>query len=215
MNWTIPNILTALRLIAAPAVVIATLAFQDPLSYWIALIIFVVAGLTDFVDGYLARLWKQETAFGKMMDPIADKTIVIMTLIALLVPFKFSALIMIPTLVIIFREILVSGLREFLGNKSNLLSVTRLAKWKTSFQIIAICSLYIALLLNFYQMSSNDNVTGIQLSMILEKTPRNHSSILLIASICLLWIATILTFLSGYEYLLKAIKFISEKNKND
>ena len=166
MNWTIPNILTALRLIAAPAVVIATLAFQDPLSYWIALIIFVVAGLTDFVDGYLARLWKQETAFGKMMDPIADKTIVIMTLIALLVPFNFSALIMIPTLVIIFREILVSGLREFLGNKSNLLSVTRLAKWKTSFQIIAICSLYIALLLNFYQISSNGNVTGIQLSMI-------------------------------------------------
>ena len=215
MNWTIPNILTALRLIAAPAVVIATLAFQDPLSYWIALIIFEVAGLTDFVDGYLARLWKQETAFGKMMDPIADKTIVIMTLIALLEPFNFSALILIPTLVIVFREILVSGLREFLGNKSNLLSVTRLAKWKTSFQIIAICSLYIALLLNFYQMSSNDNVTGIQLSMILEKTPRNHSSLLLIASIFLLWIATILTFLSGYEYLLKAIKFISEKNKND
>ena len=215
MNWTIPNILTALRLIAAPAVVIATLAFQEPLSYWIALLIFVVAGLTDFVDGYLARLWKQETAFGKMMDPIADKTIVIMTLIALLVPFNFSTLIIIPTLVIIFREILVSGLREFLGNKSNLLSVTRLAKWKTSFQIIAICSLYIALLLNFYQMSSNDNVTGIQLSMILEKTPRNHSSLLLIASIFLLWIATILTFLSGYEYLLKAIKFISEKNKND
>ena len=215
MNWTIPNILTALRLIAAPAVVIATLAFQDPLSYWIALLIFLVAGLTDFVDGYLARLWKQETAFGKMMDPIADKTIVIMTLIVLLVPFNFSTLIIIPTLVIIFREILVSGLREFLGNKSNLLSVTRLAKWKTSFQIIAICSLYIALLLNFYQMSSNDNVTGIQLSMILEKTPRNHSSLLLIASIFLLWIATILTFLSGYEYLLKAIKFISEKNKND
>ena len=215
MNWTIPNILTALRLVAAPAVVIATLAFHDPISYWTSLIIFAIAGLTDFVDGYLARLWKQETTFGKMMDPIADKTIVIMTLIVLLLPFQFNPLIMIPTLVIIFREILVSGLREFLGNKSNLLSVTRLAKWKTSFQIIAICSLYIALLLNFYQMSSNGNVTGIQLSMILEKTPRNHSSILLIASICLLWIATILTFLSGYEYLLKAIKFISEKNKND
>ena len=183
MNWTIPNILTALRLVAAPAVVIATLAFQDPLSHWTALIIFAIAGLTDFVDGYLARLWKQETTFGKMMDPIADKTIVIMTLTVLLIPFQFSLLIMIPTLVIIFREILVSGLREFLGNQSNVLTVTRLAKWKTSSQIVAICCLYIALLLNFYQIPPEEKSTVYNLGSIVNETSRNFGSIFLIGSI--------------------------------
>jgi len=215
MNWTIPNILTALRLIAAPAVVIAILAFQDPLSYWTALIIFVIAGLTDFVDGYLARLWKQETTFGKMMDPIADKTIVIMTLTTLLVPFQFSPLIMIPTLVIIFREILVSGLREFLGNQSNLLSVTRLAKWKTSSQIIAICCLFIALLLNFYQKLPDEKSTEYQLSLIINDPSGGFAAIFLVGSIFLLWIASILTFLSGFEYLSKAINFVSGKEYND
>ena len=215
MNWTIPNILTALRLVAAPAVVIATLAFQDPLSHWTALIIFAIAGLTDFVDGYLARLWKQETTFGKMMDPIADKAIVIMTLTVLLIPFQFSLLIMIPTLVIIFREILVSGLREFLGNQSNVLTVTRLAKWKTSSQIMAICCLYIALLLNFYQISPEEKSTVYHLSSIVNETSRNFGSIFLIGSIFLLWMAAILTFLSGFNYMLKAINFINGKEYND
>ena len=73
MKWTLPNILTLLRLAAAPSVPIIILYFQQPLSYLIALAIFILAGMTDFIDGYLARLWKQETAFGKMMDPIADK----------------------------------------------------------------------------------------------------------------------------------------------
>jgi len=215
MNWTIPNILTALRLVAAPAVVIATLAFQDPLSHWTALIIFAIAGLTDFVDGYLARLWKQETTFGKMMDPIADKTIVIMTLTVLLIPFQFSLLIMIPTLVIIFREILVSGLREFLGNQSNVLTVTRLAKWKTSSQIVAICCLYIALLLNFYQIPPEEKSTVYNLGSIVNETSRNFGSIFLIGSIFLLWMAAILTFLSGFNYMLKAINFINGKEYND
>ena len=215
MNWTIPNILTALRLVAAPAVVIATLAFHDPISYWTSLIIFAIAGLTDFVDGYLARLWKQETTFGKMMDPIADKTIVIMTLIVLLLPFQFSPLIMIPTLVIIFREILVSGLREFLGNNSNVLTVTRLAKWKTSSQIMAICCLYIALLLNFYQISPEENSAGYLLSSIIYETSGDFTSIFLVGSIFLLWIAAILTFLSGFNYMLKAIYYIKGKEYND
>ena len=215
MNWTIPNILTALRLVAAPAVVIATLAFHDPISYWTSLIIFAIAGLTDFVDGYLARLWKQETTFGKMMDPIADKTIVIMTLTVLLIPFQFSLLIMIPTLVIIFREILVSGLREFLGNQSNVLTVTRLAKWKTSSQIVAICCLYIALLLNFYQIPPEEKSTVYNLGSIVNETSRNFGSIFLIGSIFLLWMAAILTFLSGFNYMLKAINFINGKEYND
>ena len=215
MNWTIPNLLTTLRLIAAPAVVIATLFFKDPFSYWTALLIFIIAGFTDFVDGYLARLWKQETAYGKMMDPIADKTIVIMTLTALLAPFNCSFYILIPTFVIIFREILVSGLREFLGKKSDLLSVTRLAKWETFSQIIAICSLYILLLLNFYQLSPDDKFAGYQLNIILKDSSTNYVNIFMIVSIFLLWLSTIITFISGYDYLSKAIKVINKEIDND
>ena len=115
MNWNIPNILTLLRLIAAPGVAIMFLYFHRPLADWFALILFVVAAFTDFLDGYLARAWKQESKFGAMMDPIADKAMVI---IALVVITGFSGMnpwILLPAVLIIFREVFVSGLREFLG----------------------------------------------------------------------------------------------------
>src|SRR5690606_16889536 len=103
-----------------------------PWADWYALALFVTAALTDFVDGYLARLWKQESRFGAMLDPIADKAMVI---IALLVITGFSGMnpwILLPTTLILFREVFVSGLREFLGATAGLLQVTQLAKWKTT-----------------------------------------------------------------------------------
>ena len=215
MNWTLPNILTIFRLAAAPTVPLVILYFQQPLSYSIALIIFIIAGITDFVDGYLARLWKQETAFGKMMDPIADKAMVIMALMVLLLPFKFSPMIVIPTLIIIFREILVSGLREFLGENAKLLSVTRLAKCQTPMQIIAICSLFLSLIAKFYNTPGGDQLIEKNLINYSVDKTINLESPSLLGSLSLLWIATVLTFLSGYDYLQKALNFIKKETKND
>ncbi|NBT32806.1 MAG: CDP-diacylglycerol--glycerol-3-phosphate 3-phosphatidyltransferase, partial [Rhodobacteraceae bacterium] len=108
MNWTLPNILTVLRLLAAPGVAIMFLYFKRPLADWFALTLFVGAAVTDFFDGYLARLWKQESKFGAMLDPIADKAMVV---IALLVITGFSGMnpwILLPATLIIFREVFVS-----------------------------------------------------------------------------------------------------------
>ncbi|MDG1801639.1 MAG: CDP-diacylglycerol--glycerol-3-phosphate 3-phosphatidyltransferase, partial [Paracoccaceae bacterium] len=132
MKWNLPNILTVLRLAAAPGVVVMFLYFNRPLADWFALTLFIVAALTDWVDGYLARAWKQESKFGAMLDPIADKAMVV---IALIVITGFSGMtpwILLPATVIIFREIFVSGLREFLGDTAGTLKVTTLAKWKTT-----------------------------------------------------------------------------------
>lgn len=124
MTLNIPNILTILRLFAAPAVAIMFLYFHRPLADWFALALFVVAALTDFLDGYLARAWKQESKLGAMLDPIADKAMVI---IALLVITGFSGMnpyILLPATIIMFREVFVSGLREFLGDTAGTLKVT-------------------------------------------------------------------------------------------
>ncbi|MCC6001148.1 MAG: CDP-diacylglycerol--glycerol-3-phosphate 3-phosphatidyltransferase, partial [Pararhodobacter sp.] len=132
MIWTVPNILTTLRLLAAPGVAIMFLYFNRPWADWLALVLFIGAAVTDFFDGYLARLWKQESRIGAMLDPIADKAMVV---IALLVITGYSGMnpwLILPATVILFREVFVSGLREFLGQKAGVLQVTKLAKWKTT-----------------------------------------------------------------------------------
>ena len=148
MKWTIPNVLTTLRLLAAPGVAVMFLYFVRPYADWFAMLLFVGAAITDYFDGYLARLWKQESRFGAMLDPIADKAMVV---IALLVIVGISGVpghsgmnpwILLPATVIIFREIFVSGLREFLQEKSSLLAVTHLAKYKTFAQMIAMTFLF-------------------------------------------------------------------------
>ena len=116
MTWTIPNILTTLRLLAAPGTAVMFLYFNRPWADWFALVLFLGAAITDYFDGYLARLWKQESKFGAMLDPIADKAMVV---IALLVITGFSGMnpwLLLPSTVIMFREVFISGLREFLGD---------------------------------------------------------------------------------------------------
>ena len=142
MTWNIPNILTVGRLIAAPGLVVMFLYFARPYADLFALVLFVLAAVTDWFDGFLARLWNQQSRFGAMLDPIADKAMVV---IALLVIAGFQGMdpwILLPATVIIFREVFVSGLREFLGAKAGLLAVTKLAKWKTTAQMIAIAALF-------------------------------------------------------------------------
>ena len=139
----IPNTLTVLRLLAAPGVPLMFLYFQRPWADWFALSLFVGAAITDCFDGYLARLWKQESKFGAMLDPIADKAMVVIAIMVLTGYSSMDAWLILPATVILFREVFVSGLREFLGAKAGLLTVTKLAKWKTTAQMVAIATLFL------------------------------------------------------------------------
>jgi len=219
MNWNLPNTLTLLRLLAAPSVAIMFLYFNRPLADWFALLLFVSAAITDFVDGYLARAWKQETKFGAMMDPIADKAMVI---IALVVITGFSGMnpwILMPAVLIIFREVFVSGLREFLGDTAGTLKVTVLAKWKTTLQMVAIAILFAKGAFEHYLIERSmgmdqDTQTGILAGDIEDLLGlRNLESGLEIswyAGVGFLWLAMVLTVLSGADYLRKAMPYLRD-----
>ncbi len=142
MTWTIPNILSVLRLLAAPMVAVMFLYFTRPYADWFALSLFLLAAVTDWFDGYLARAWGQETRMGAMIDPIADKAMVVIALMVIVGYSSMSPWLVLPATVILFREVFVSGLREFLGDVAGTLKVTKLAKWKTATQMIAIAILF-------------------------------------------------------------------------
>ena len=142
MMWTIPNILTVLRLLAAPGVAVMFLYFTRPYADWFALLLFVAAAITDWFDGFLARAWKQETKLGTMLDPIADKAMVVIALMIIVGYSSMSPWLVLPATVILFREVFISGLREFLGDTAGTLKVTVLAKWKTTAQMVAISFLF-------------------------------------------------------------------------
>ena len=137
MTWNLPNALTVLRLLAAPGVAVMFLYFHRPWADWFALSLFITAAVTDWFDGYLARLWKQESKFGTMLDPIADKAMVVIAIMVITGYSGMNPWLILPATVILFREVFVGGLREFLGAKAGLLKVTKLAKWKTSAQMVA------------------------------------------------------------------------------
>ena len=204
MNWNIPNILTLLRLIAAPGVAIMFLYFHRPLADWFALILFVVAAFTDFLDGYLARAWKQESKFGAMMDPIADKAMVIIALVVITGFSGMNAWILLPAVLIIFREVFVSGLREFLGETAGLLKVTNLAKWKTTVQMAAISILFAKGAFEHYLIDrTNGDVLGL-------RTLELGAEISWYLGIGLLWIAMVLTVLSGADYFGKSLPYLRD-----
>lgn len=219
MNWNIPNILTLLRLIAAPAVAIMFLYFNRPLADWFALILFVGAAFTDFLDGYLARAWKQESKLGAMMDPIADKAMVI---IALVVITGFSGMnpwILLPATLIIFREVFVSGLREFLDETAGLLAVTKVAKWKTTVQMFAISVLFAKGAFEHYLIERSvgmDDATFDAIMNGVADDPLGLRGLALGWDICwyggigLLWIAMVLTVISGADYFRKAIPYLKD-----
>jgi len=219
MNWNLPNILTLLRLLAAPSVAIMFLYFNRPLADWFALLLFVSAAITDFVDGYLARAWKQETKFGAMMDPIADKAMVI---IALVVITGFSGMnpwILMPAVLIIFREVFVSGLREFLGDTAGTLKVTVLAKWKTTLQMVAIAILLAKGAFEHYLIERSmgmdqDTQIGILSGDIEDllglRSLETGLEISWYAGVGFLWLAMILTVLSGADYFRKALPYLRD-----
>ena len=219
MTWTLPNILTVLRLLAAPGVAVMFLFFARPWADWFALVLFVTAAVTDFLDGYLARAWKQESKFGAMLDPIADKAMVI---IALLVITGFSGMnpwILLPATLILFREVFVSGLREFLGAKAGLLKVTKLAKWKTTAQMVAIAVLFSTGAFEHYFVMESFGMDETMIDSVLSGgTPDEVGLVwkywgMIIswwAGIVLLWIAAVLTLMPGWDYFAKALPFLRE-----
>ncbi|HUB97110.1 MAG TPA: CDP-diacylglycerol--glycerol-3-phosphate 3-phosphatidyltransferase [Stellaceae bacterium] len=142
MFTTLPNILTMSRIVVIP-LVIGTFAMPVPLGPWTGCALFAVAGVTDWLDGKLARAWEQQSELGRFLDPIADKLLVATTLFMLGVERRFSAPTILPALVILCREILVSGLREHLAGLSVSVPVSGLAKWKTAIQMVAIAVLLV------------------------------------------------------------------------
>jgi CDP-diacylglycerol---glycerol-3-phosphate 3-phosphatidyltransferase len=136
MTWTLPTILTLSRVAAAPLVALVFVVLARPAADAVALVLFLAAAGTDWLDGFLARRLDQHSAFGKMLDPIADKAMVAIALAVLMALSGLAPLLVLPAVAILLREVLVSGLREYLGAVK--LDVTRLAKWKTAAQMIAI-----------------------------------------------------------------------------
>ncbi|WP_040672120.1 CDP-diacylglycerol--glycerol-3-phosphate 3-phosphatidyltransferase [Rhodobacter ferrooxidans] len=219
MQWNIPNTLTVLRLLAAPGVPIMFLYFHRPWADWFALSLFISAAITDYFDGYLARLWKQESKFGTMLDPIADKAMVV---IALLIITGYSGMnpwLILPATVILFREVFVGGLREFLGSKAGLLKVTKLAKWKTTAQMVAIAVLFLGTGLEHLEGIARQGMTPEQYADLVTQGladpirscgTRGCSSYATLVGLTLIWIAAVLTFLTGWEYFRKSLPYLRD-----
>tara|TARA_Y100001960_G_C14637803_1_gene809185 strand:- start:250 stop:810 length:561 start_codon:yes stop_codon:yes gene_type:complete len=176
----LPNILTIARTVAI--VPIAALLFlSDPTARWIALLIYVAACLTDYLDGWLARRLSADTPFGRMLDPIADKLLV-GTLIVMLAATGDAPVI--PAMIIIFRELLISGVREQLAARTVTLHVTKLAKWKTTVQMVAVAFLL-------------PGTAGFTLGT--EFTTLEFGQLLF-------WLAALLTLITGWDYLRAALR---------
>jgi len=222
MTWNIPNILTVIRLLAAPGVVVMFLYFTRPWADWFALVLFIGAAVTDWLDGFLARSWKQESRFGAMLDPIADKTMVVIALLVITGYAGMNPWILLPATLIMFREVFVSGLREFLGDAAGSLKVTKLAKWKTTAQMVAIAVLFSTGAFEHYLgMQSfgmdREMVAGILSGEIPDELGLVWKYQGMIWSwyigVGLLWVAAALTILTGVDYFRKSVPLLKEPQR--
>ena len=219
MRWTLPNVLTILRLLAAPAVAVMFLYFNRPWADWFALCLFLAAAATDWIDGRLARAWGQETRLGAMLDPIADKAMVVIALMVIVGYSSYSPWIVLPATMIVFREVFVSGLREYLGASAGTLKVTQLAKWKTTLQMLAIAILFAQgvfehyLGMEFYGMGQEmfDAVMAGEVEDVRGLRWMSRGMVVSgYAGLALLWIAALLTLWTGWEYFRKALPYLKD-----
>jgi len=219
MKWTIPNTLTFLRLLAAPGVAVMFLYFRRPWADWFALSLFISAAITDYFDGYLARLWKQESKFGAMLDPIADKAMVVIAIMVITGYSGMNPWLILPSTAILFREVFVSGLREYLGGKAGNLKVTKLAKWKTSAQMVAIAVLFLGTGFEYLNGVAMQNMTPDQYAdavaagladPIRACGRRDCASVAKDAGLVLIWLAAGLTLLTGWDYFRKALPYLKD-----
>jgi len=160
--------------------------------YFVSFILFILAALSDFLDGWIARKKDQESEIGRILDPIADKLLVILALVPILINFN-HILIFFPSIIIIFREILVSGLRESLKSNDLILEVTKLSKWKTASQLIAVSSLLLSL--SFPILSFPIWINNLPLFM----------------GLIFIWLASILSIFTGFNYIYKVISFYKKE----
>jgi cardiolipin synthase len=192
-SLSLPNILTYARIAAVPVVVGCVFAqsiMDGPLWLrWVALTVFIAAGVTDYLDGYYARIWDQHSAFGRMLDPIADKLLVASCLLMLAAENSIHGWTLWAAIVILCREILVSGLREYLAALRVSVPVTKLAKWKTALQLIAIGFL----------------IAGEAGEEILPLTS--------LIGIVLLWISAIITIYTGWDYFRAGIHHLIKEDE--
>lgn len=219
MSINLPNFLTILRLIAAPGLAVMFLYFTRPWADWFALALFISAALTDFVDGYLARAWKQESKLGAMLDPIADKAMVIIALVIITGFSGMNAWILLPATLIIFREVFVSGLREFLGDTAGTLKVTNLAKWKTTVQMVAISLLFAkGAFEHYFGMQTfgmdQDIVDQVLAGELSDEFGLRWKlagwEVSYWGGIVVLWIAAVLTLMTGWDYFQKSMPYLRE-----
>ena len=191
--FSLPNLLTYGRILAVPLVVLCfflegRLQSSD-FARWAALAIFVIASITDYLDGYLARAWQQQSNIGRMLDPIADKLLVSTCLLLLAADTDrtIAGWSLWAAIIILCREILVSGLREYLADLKVSVPVTRLAKWKTAVQMVAIAVL----------------LAGPALDKIISYATET--------GIILLWVAAIVTLYTGYDYFRAGLKHLVDE----
>jgi CDP-diacylglycerol---glycerol-3-phosphate 3-phosphatidyltransferase len=187
----LPNILTYGRIAAVP-VVVGLLYWQSIVGgglwlRWVALAVFIAAGVTDVLDGYFARIWGQQSSLGRMLDPIADKLLVASCLLMLAAEETIRSWSLLAAVIILCREILVSGLREYLAELHVGVPVTRLAKWKTSAQMVAIGFLIAG-------EAGDRIVPGVTQ-----------------AGIVLLWASALLTLYTGYDYMRAGLRYMIDE----
>lgn len=183
---SLPNVLTYGRILAIPVVVALLFWPGDPAMRWYALAIYTAAGVTDYLDGYLARLYDEQSSLGRMLDPIADKLLVAACLLMLVADNTIRSWSIWAAIVILSREILVSGLREFLAEVKVSVPVSRLAKWKTAMQLVAVGFL----------------IAGPAGDAFL---PPDWTRLI---GLALLWVAAILTLVTGYDYMKASIEHL-------
>ena len=188
MLTDLPNLLTLARIAAIP-VLVALVAVRSPTTNFLACVVFAAAAITDYFDGYLARGRRQISDLGRMLDPIADKLLVGATIVLLAGQDRLSTWGLYPALVILLREILVSGLREYLAGLRIGLPVTVLAKWKTGFQMGALGAL----------VAGNDSAALLHIPFL---------PVSLIGE-AMLWVAAALTLWTGWDYLTTGLRHAS------
>ena len=181
-STNLPNILTYGRIVAVPVLVAVLFFGSGNNARWLAFAIFLAACVTDWLDGYLARAWEQQSTLGRMLDPIADKLLVGATLLMLVYNDTITGWSIFAAFIIMSREILVSGLREYLAGLKVSVPVTQLAKWKTAFQFIALAMLIAG-------PAAEHLIPGIT-----------------VVALGMLWVAALLTLVTGYDYLQAAIR---------
>ncbi|MCY4100140.1 MAG: CDP-diacylglycerol--glycerol-3-phosphate 3-phosphatidyltransferase [Rhodobacteraceae bacterium] len=204
MTITLPTILSIFRLFAGFLILFGFLLLARPTADILAFVIFVCAAITDFIDGYIARKFNLVSELGKILDSIADKILVIMAWIIIITYYEFNSWIILPIGLIIFRELFISGLREYLASKSLSLQVTFIAKLKTTLQMITIS-------LTFFLGIIVDGSDSL-ITFLLQPVTSSGTTLVEMACVVLIWLSAFQTIYTGWEYFKTALGLMVTKN---